>query len=371
MTLVTPAPGRLPSCVARGSRADRPAGHDPALLPSREDGVPPSSASAPVLVTGGAGYIGSRVVTRLLEAGRHARVFDSMMFGDRALTRHRGDPALEVVVGDVRDVAAFSAAVQGTDSVLHLAGLVGDPACGLDPALTQAVNIDSTRTLAELCSRHAVRRLVFASTCSVYGAAGDEWLDETSPTAPVSLYAESNLESEQLFASLLAGTGVELATLRFATVFGVSERMRFDLVVNLLTARAIKRGALEVHGGAQWRPQVHVDDVATALLLAADHPRAAGRTYNVGSDALNLRVEALAGLIAERFPGTLLTVSDTVDARSYRVSFAHIADELGFVARHSVADGVDEIAGWLAAHPDANPDAALYSNVRTLEAVLR
>jgi nucleoside-diphosphate-sugar epimerase len=324
-----------------------------------------------VLVTGGAGYIGSRVVTRLLAAGRRARVFDSMMFGDAALAGHRDDPGLEVVVGDVRDAGALRAAVQGTERVLHLAGLVGDPACGLDPALTRAVNVDSTRTLAQAAIDAGVQRLVFASTCSVYGAAGDDWLDETSITAPISLYAESNLESERLFESLLAGSGVELATLRFATVFGVSSRMRFDLVVNLLTARALKQGVLEVHGGEQWRPQVHVDDVATALLLAADRPEAAGRTYNVGSDALNLRIQALAGAVAARFPGTRLTVSDTKDPRSYRVSFARIRSELGFTARHAIDDGVQEIAAWLGARPDADPDRDLYSNVRTLAAALR
>jgi len=298
-------------------------------------------------------------------------VLDCMMFGDAALAAHRNDPALEVQRGDVREAAHVARAVEGADAVLHLAGLVGDPACGLDPALTRAVNIDSTRTLVEAAARSRVRRVVFASTCSVYGAAGEDWLDESSPTAPVSLYAESNLESERLFQELLAPRGVELVTLRFATVFGVSARMRFDLVVNLLTARALRHGVLEVHGGDQWRPQVHVDDVATALLLAADHPRAAGRVYNVGTDALNLRIRALAELVAQAFPGTRLSVSETKDPRSYRVSFARLKDELGFTARHSLDDGVREIKAWLLAHPYDDPDRRAFSNVRTLEAELR
>ena len=116
---------------------------------------------------------------------------------------------------------------------------------------------------------------------------------------------------------------------------------------------------------------MHVDDVATALLLSADHPRAAGRVYNVGTDELNLRIRALAELVAEAFPGTRLTVSETRDPRSYRVSFARLRDELGFAARHSLADGVREIKAWLLAHPHDDPDRRAFSNVRTLEAELR
>jgi nucleoside-diphosphate-sugar epimerase len=333
--------------------------------------VPPKNPRRPVLVTGGAGYIGSVTVGRLLAEDRAVRVLDTMMFGDRALAAHRGSPALEVVEGDVRDPAAVARAVEGVDAVLHLAGLVGDPACALDPALTRAVNVDSTVTLAAAAKRAGVRRVVFASTCSVYGAAGEDWLDETSQTGPVSLYAESNLESEALFASHLNGDGVERVMLRFATVFGASPRMRFDLVVNLLTARALRERVLEVHGGEQWRPQVHVDDVATALLLALDHPAAAGRTFNVGSDDLNLRIGELAHEIAARFPEARLTVSEARDPRSYRVSFARIESELGFRARHTLADGLAEIERWIAAQADFDPAAARWSNVRTLEAALR
>ena len=332
--------------------------------------MPPSSSPRPVLVTGGAGYIGSVTVGRLLAEGRAVRVLDTMMFGDGALAAHRDSPLLDVQAGDVRDPEAVARALDGADAVLHLAGLVGDPACALDPALTRAVNVDSTVTLAEAAKQAGVRRVVFASTCSVYGAAGEDWLDETSPTGPVSLYAESNLESEALFAEHLNGHGPERVLLRFATVFGASPRMRFDLVVNLLTARALREGVLEVHGGAQWRPQVHVDDVASALLLALDHPQAAGRTYNVGSDALNLRIGELAQAIASRFPEARLTVSETRDPRSYRVSFARIERELGFRSRHTLDDGVAEIERWIRGAADFDPSAARWSNVRTLAAAL-
>ncbi len=333
--------------------------------------MPPSSSRPPVLVTGGAGYIGSVTVGRLLEQGRRVRVLDSLLFGDAALAAYKTSPDLELLAGDVRDADVVARACAGVDGILHLAGLVGDPACALDPALTRAINVESTATLAEAAKAARARRLVFASTCSVYGAAGEDWLDENSATLPVSLYAESNLESEALFAARLASSGVELVTLRFATVFGVSPRMRFDLVVNLLTARALREGVLEVHGGEQWRPQVHVDDVASALLLALDAPQAAGHTYNVGSDTLNLRIGELARAIAARFPSATLTVSETRDPRSYRVSFARITDDLGFKAAHSVDSGVAEIERWIAQRQGFDPAAVRYSNVRTLEAALR
>jgi nucleoside-diphosphate-sugar epimerase len=321
-----------------------------------------------VLVTGGAGYIGSVAVGRLLEAGRAVRVLDSMLFGDAALAPYRDCAGLEVVRGDVRDADVVRRAVQGAETVVHLARLVGDPACALDPALTRAVNVDANVTLAEAAKDAGVRRLVFASTCSVYGAAGEDWLDEDAATAPVSLYAETNLESERLLREVLQDSGVELVLLRFATVFGLSPRMRFDLVVNLLTARALKEHVVEIHGGDQWRPQVHVDDVAQALLVALAHPAAAGRTFNVGADALNFRIGPLGEAIAARFPGTRLTVSETKDPRSYRVAFGRLEKELGFTPRRTLESGVDEIARFLRERDGVDYTAAIYSNVRTLEA---
>jgi nucleoside-diphosphate-sugar epimerase len=328
-----------------------------------------------VLVTGAAGYVGATVVARLLDAGRPVRAFDSFLLGDAALAsiRDRATPAapLEVVTGDVRDAAAVEAATRDCAGVIHLARLVGDPACALDPALTRAINVEGTGHVAEACRAAAVPRLVFASTCSVYGAAGDAWLDETSPTTPVSLYAETHLEAEALLRARIAGSATRSAVLRFATVFGLAPRMRFDLVVNLLTARAARERAIEVHGGEQWRPQVHVEDVARAVVLALDHPAAADGTFNVGSDGLNFRIAELGERIAARFPGTRLTVSGTRDPRSYRVSFGRIERELGFRAERSLEDGIGEIAAWLHLSPAVDYRAVRYSNVLSLEETLR
>ena len=319
-----------------------------------------------VLVTGGAGYVGSVLVRELLARGHAVRVLDNLLYGDAALTELAGRPGYEFVHGDIRARADLDRAATGAWAVVHLAGLVGDPACALDPAYTVAVNQDSSRTVAEACRAAGVERLLFASTCSVYGAAGDDWLDETAPTAPVSLYAETNLRSEKLLREGIAGSGIALSILRFATIHGVSPRMRFDLVVNLLTARALGRGAIEVHGGDQWRPQVHVHDVARALCLGLERPAAeADGVFNVGSDDQNFRIRDLARTVVEAFPGTRAEVRDVRDPRSYRVRFARLRERWGFRAEHSVADGVREVGAYLRA-TGAVADDPRYHNVNSL-----
>jgi nucleoside-diphosphate-sugar epimerase len=334
----------------------------------RDDSTP----SRPlVVVTGGAGYVGAVLVRELLARGHAVRVLDSLLFGDDALRALAGRPDFELAVGDVRERADLDRALAGAWAVVHLAGIVGDPACALDPEYTRAVNLDSSLPVADACREHDVRRLLFASTCSVYGAAGDDWLDEEAGTAPVSLYAETNLRAEDLLRRRLDGSAVTLTVLRFATIYGVSPRMRFDLVVNLLTARALATGALEVHGGDQWRPQVHVHDVARALCLGLEQPdeRAAG-VFNIGSNEQNYRIRDLAQTVAGHFPGTRSTVRDVRDPRSYRVCFDRLGGRWGFRPAHTVDQGVDEIAALL--RDDAvDPDDSRYHNVLALGGRLR
>src|SRR5580704_10974671 len=240
-----------------------------------------------VLVLGGAGYLGSVVVARLLERGFRVRVLDSLLFGEGSLEDVRSYAGCELVRGDVRDIGAVVKAMRGCDAVVHLAAIVGDPACDDNKQLAMEVNRAATRMLADVARGCGVRRFVFASSCGVYGAS-ELCLDEASLVNPLSVYAQTKIDSENI---LLAATAADFAPtiLRLGTLFGLSARMRFDLVVNVFVARAASSGKITVLNGEQWRPFLHVQDAARAVVacLEAETSAVAGEIFNVGSASLN------------------------------------------------------------------------------------
>ena len=237
-----------------------------------------------VLVTGGAGYVGSWLVRKLLDRDYRVRVLDSFLYGGHGLAEIAGHPRLEIIEGDIRHLGSVARAVKGVDGVIALAALVGDAACDLDPEETEAINYESVRLLADACRRQGVPRFVFASSCSVYGANSDLVLNEGSWLNPVSLYARTRIQSEEMLLKHSESLGVVI--LRLATVFGLSPRMRFDLIVNTLTMHAIHKGAMQVFGGNQWRPNLHVQDAADAFILGLEAPaeKVEKGVFNVGSN---------------------------------------------------------------------------------------
>jgi nucleoside-diphosphate-sugar epimerase len=300
-----------------------------------------------VLLTGGAGFVGAHLTRKLLERGRRVRVLDSFVYGDSGLRDVVGHPDLELVTGDICDTMTLSKAVRGVQSVIALAALVGDAACDLHPQLSMATNYESTKQTLAACEEAGVERLVFASSCSVYGANGTEFLDEKSHLNPVSLYARTRVMSETLLQEEARTT--EVVILRLATVCGVSPRMRFDLMVNTMTACAKVQGKVRVSGAQQWRPHLHVQDAAEAFALAAEAPGVNGRVFNVGTDEQNFTIGEVAEKVAARVPGTEIEyVANGNDARSYRVRFDHIREELGFRGRMTVDDAIAEVADLLA-----------------------
>ncbi|MDX1524073.1 MAG: SDR family oxidoreductase, partial [Anaerolineae bacterium] len=218
-----------------------------------------------VLVIGGAGYIGSALVERLLELGYEVRVLDLLVYGDQAISAFYNHPNFSLIEGDFRNTGTVIGAATGMDAIVHLGAIVGDSACDIDHDLTIEVNLKATRTIAQVGQACGVKRLVFASTCSVYGA-NDAIVDECSTLHPLTLYARTKLESEKVLLSL-PDTGIAPIVLRFGTIYGLSGRPRFDLIVNILTAKAIQDGIAYIFGGKQWRPLVHVRDVAQAIIL--------------------------------------------------------------------------------------------------------
>ncbi len=324
------------------------------------------SARPWTLVTGGAGYVGSLVVDEILARGTRVRVLDALLHGGvPSLLGAWGRPGFEFVRGDVRDPHVRRAALAGVDSVVHLAAIVGDPACARRPDLAQEVNLDATRALLADCEELGVRRVVFASTCSNYGKMpGDVLATEEFELRPVSLYAQTKVAAE-LDVLAKGRNGLETCCLRFATVYGSSPRMRFDLTVNEFTRDLVLGEELVVFGEQFWRPYVHVRDAARAVGAVLDAPRDAvdGEVFNVGSTEENYRKLDIVELLQQRLPDARVRyVHKDEDPRDYRVAFEKIDLALGYRPRCTVGDGIDEIMALLRSGIVDEPAAEVYRN---------
>jgi nucleoside-diphosphate-sugar epimerase len=320
-----------------------------------------------VCVIGGAGFVGSVLVDRLLEEGYAVTVLDALMYGDEGLRHVLDRPGFELVRGDLRNLEAVVAACRFADAVVHLGALVGDPACELDEQLTLQINRDATYTAAAVARGLGIKRFVFASTCSVYGAT-DDLLKEDSELRPISLYAQSKTESEQLLLSM-NGSSFCPVVLRFGTFYGRSPRERFDLVVNLLAAKAVTDGEITILGGRQWRPFLHVADGAEAILRCLEAPAAVvtHQVFNVGSDEQNHTLGEVADMISEVVPAVRVHFEDAnANEANYRVSFARFRSALGFTPRYTLADGIAEIKAAVECGIVADYTDAKYSNYKAI-----
>jgi len=325
-----------------------------------------------ILITGGAGYLGSWVTALLLEKDHHVRIFDRFCFGNASLQEFSSSDKLEVVEGDIRRLQEFPELLDGVDAIVHLAGLANDPSCDLDPELTLDVNVDSTVELVNMAVQKGVRRFAFASSCSVYGHGLTELLDEKSPMNPVSAYAESKIEGEKAILGLKSETFEPVAG-RMATLFGWSRRMRFDLAVNQMTATAVTQNVVKVMGGGnQWRPFIHVKDAARAFVMMLEAPaeKISGVAFNVGVDDQNVQIRGLADQVVGIVPDTNLEIqSEDDDRRTYRVVFDKIKDELGFTATVSIEDSVKEIEADIR-KKGYDPFDEIYFNVRRMKSLM-
>jgi nucleoside-diphosphate-sugar epimerase len=323
--------------------------------------------SETVLVTGGAGYIGALLCEELLESGRRVRVLDVLLHGQDDIAENLEAQGVEVVRGDIRDEHARSSALQDADAVVHLAAIVGDPACALDPEVSEEVNVEGSRSLAQDAQAAGVEKLVFASTCSNYGRMADPTvpITEDGQLSPVSLYAEQKVGIER---ALLDGEFGDLrpTCLRFATVYGAAPRMRFDLTVNEFTRDLWADRELEVFGEQFWRPYVHVRDAARGVRAVLEAPVevVAGEVFNVGDTAENYRKLDLVELIRrETDRGEVAFVARAEDPRDYKVSFAKVAERLDYAITSTVPEGVREIIGALEEERFADAFDGRYRNI--------
>jgi len=320
-----------------------------------------------ILVVGGAGYIGAILVAKLLARDCRLRLLDNLMYGDEAIKSVLGHPHLQFIKGDCRNIEEVVRAMNNVRSVIHLAAIVGDPACAAEDENALQINYAATRMMLEIAKGNGIERFVFASSCSVYGASED-LMDERSVTEPISLYAETKLNSEYVLLQAKSST-FHPTVLRFATVFGLAPRPRFDLVVNLLTAKAIEDGVITIFNGDQWRPFIHVDDIAEGIVLTVFAPVEAvsGEILNIGDDRLNYTLAQVAEKIRAQIPNTRVEYTENNDRRNYRVSFKKVQDCLGFRARRSLEEGIAEIKRAYESGLIRNYRQPFYSNLAFLK----
>jgi nucleoside-diphosphate-sugar epimerase len=318
-----------------------------------------------VLVTGGAGYVGATVSEMLRDVGHPVRVLDSFLHDQHDVATTLKRHTVEVVAGDIRDAATRQRALEDVSAVVHLAAIVGDPACAHDPRGSHDVNIEATQALVHDARSVGVHRFVFASTCSNYGRMADPSvpIDEDGALTPVSLYAEQKVAIEKALLNR-AIAPLNATCLRFATVYGVAPRMRFDLTVNQFTRDLWAQRELEVFGEQFWRPYVHVSDAARAVTLVLEMPveELAGEVFNVGRPGENYRKLDLVREIHRHVQGgSVRYVRRDEDPRDYKVSFEKIR-RLGFKPRMSVPAGIAEVAGALSTGMFDDPFDARHTN---------
>lgn len=327
-----------------------------------------------VLVTGGAGYVGSALVPRLLAAGHQVVVYDLMLFGTDVLPKH--DPALSIVKADIRNTANFARAVAGADAVIHLACISNDPSFELDEALSTTINYDAFEPMVQAARNAGVRRFIYASSSSVYGISEAADVTEEHPLLPLTLYSKYKAMCETVLARYQA-PDFTCVTIRPSTVCGYAPRLRLDLTVNILTNHAINNRKITVFGGEQMRPNIHIDDMVDLYLLLLRLPAEtiAGKVFNAGYG--NLKVSEIAEIVRrvvmEEFPdlGPIDIVrTPTDDNRSYHVNSDRIRQAIGFEANRSVEDAVRDLCQAFrdGKIPGSLTDDA-YFNVRTMKAL--
>ncbi len=293
-----------------------------------------------VLVTGGAGYVGSALVPKLLDAGHGVTVLDLYLYGDEALESVRGHSKLREVKGDLRDSAVVADALTGCDAVIHLACISNDPSYDLDPDLGKSINFDAFRPLIRASKDAGVSRFIYASSSSVYGIKDEPEVTEDLPLEPLTDYSKFKALCEKVLEEERE-PGFVTCTIRPSTVCGYAPRQRLDVIVNILTNHAVNRGRIRVFGGSQKRPNIHIDDMVDLYLFLLDQPddKIDGKIYNAGYE--NHTVMQLAEMVKAAVGGDLaIDIEPTDDLRSYHVSSDKMRRELGFEPTHSIEDAV-------------------------------
>ncbi len=297
-----------------------------------------------VFVTGGAGYVGSVLIPKLLAAGHQVKVLDLYIYGEHVLDAVKDNPNLEQIKGDIRDRALLEKIIPGCDVVIHLACISNDPSFELNPDLGKSINYDAFLDLVDVAKKNNVQRFIYASSSSVYGIKEDENVTEALPLEPLTDYSKFKAMCEEV---LLKEQSPDFTTvvIRPATVCGYSPRLRLDLTVNILTNHAVNNGKITVFGGAQKRPNIHIEDMTDLYVQLLEMPaeKIAGKIFNAGYEnhTVTQIAEVVRHVVGEDKIEIVTTPTD--DNRSYHISSAKIKDELGFEPQHTIEDAVSDL----------------------------
>jgi len=321
-----------------------------------------------VLITGAAGYIGSVLTRVLLDEGYSVRGLDSLSFGGYSLFEPYFNPNFEFIRGDIRNSYDVEKAINGVDAVVHLAAVVGDPACAKEPELASEINWEASKKLFDSCGKvENIKNFVFASTCSNYGRMeNDGYVNEESPLRPVSIYATLKVKFEDYLMNSNIRDDLATTSLRFSTVYGLSPRLRFDLTVNEFIRTASFSEELVIYGEQFWRPYCHVSDLARSceLVLRSDPKLVKSNVFGVGDTSENYQKKMLVEEIQKIIPNAKVKyVEKNEDPRNYRVDFTKIKKELGFEITKTVPDGLREINSFLKSEILSDPYSPQYSNI--------
>jgi len=321
-----------------------------------------------VLVTGVAGYIGSVLTNKLLDKGFEVIGIDNLLYGGESLLSIYNHPKFKFYKKDIRNIETIVSLVNEVDAVIHLAAIVGDPACAKQPQLAISTNLDGSINLLKAANNsYSVKNFIFASTCSNYGKMeGNSYVTEESPLKPVSLYAELKVKFEEIMLDGEYRKNFYPTALRFATAYGISPRMRFDLTVNEFTKDAALGRELTIFGEQFWRPYCNVEDLANAciLLLESEPDKVYKNVFNVGDTRENYQKKMLAEELKKLIPDLKIKyVKKDEDPRDYKVSFEKIKNVLGFQITKTVPQGMEEIIRVIKDNIISDPDNPRYSNI--------
>jgi nucleoside-diphosphate-sugar epimerase len=308
-----------------------------------------------VLLIGGEGYIGNVVSEHLLRLGYGVISYDLLLYNNNlCVLGHQGYDNYQFIYGDMNDVELLQKAVNGVDAVVLLAGLVGDPITKKYPQESEKINDQGVRNVIRVCAASNVERFIFISTCSNYGLIkGNELATENHNLNPLSLYAESKVAAEQYLMSFMGKTGMTPTVLRFATAFGLSSRMRFDLTVNEFSRDLALGNELLVFDADTWRPYCHVKDFARLieLVLKSKAQDVSFQTFNAGGEVNNATKQMIVDKILSVVPdGKVVYQAHGGDPRNYKVDFSKVRNELGFTPKYSIDDGIRETKAMIESH---------------------